>query len=65
MFIPCSDKHFYWANIRLFVNNILTVQTHNVRNILLTADYFNNIAFILVAKINATKNFFFEKMETN
>ena len=33
--IPCSDRHFYCVNIRLFVYNILCVQTENI-NIFLT-----------------------------
>ena len=32
-----SDWHFYEVNIRLFMNNILSVQTHAIRNISLTA----------------------------
>ena len=32
-FILCSDRHFYWDNIRLFEYNILSVQTYNIRNI--------------------------------
>ena len=42
-----------------FVNNILSVQAHNIRNIHLTAgkqySCFNNIVFILVAKISSKK----------
>ena len=33
--IPYSDRHFYSFNIRLFVNNIFSVQTENI-NIFLT-----------------------------
>ena len=49
------------------MNNILCVQTHNIRNIFVTAvvnktaDCFNKIVFILVAKINSKK--VCEKME--
>ena len=46
-----------------YVNNILSVQTHNIRNILLTADCFNNIVFILVTKSSSKK--VCEKMEDN
>ena len=58
-------------NIRLFVNNILSVQTHNIRNIFFlqlvnkTAAYFSNFVFFffLVAKIILKK--VGEKMENN
>ena len=30
-----SDRYFYYVNIRLFVNNILNVHTHNIRKIFL------------------------------
>ena len=48
--------------------NILSVQTHNIRNIFWqlvnkTADCFNSIVFILVAKISSRK--VCEKMENN
>ena len=33
----CSDRHFYSINIRLYVYNILSVHTHKIRNIFLTA----------------------------
>ena len=55
------------ADIRLFEYNILSVQTHIICNIFLTAgkiktvNSFNNIAFILVAKISSRK--VYEKME--
>ena len=68
MFILCSDRQFCEVNIRLFVYNILSVQTHNIRNIfwqlvIKTADCFNNIVFILVAKINS--KIVCEKMDNN
>ena len=43
--ILCSDRHFYQVNIRLFVYNILSVQTHNIRNIFLTAGKQNTWLF--------------------
>ena len=55
--------------IRLFVNNIFSVQTPNIRNFFFgqlvnkTADCFNNIVFILVAKISSKK--VCEKMVNN
>ena len=64
--ILCSDSHFYCVNIGLFVNNILSVQTHNICNIFLTADKqnsLNNTVFILVAKISSKK--VCEKFENN
>ena len=66
--ILCSDRNFYEVNIRLFVNNILSVQTYNIGNIFLqlvnkTADCFNNIVFILLAKISFKIDC--EKMENN
>ena len=50
------------------MNNILSVQTYNIRNIFWqlvnkTTDRFNNIVFILVAKISFKK--VCEKMENN
>ena len=42
--ILCSDRHFYWVNnIRLFEYIILTVQTHNIRNIFLKAGQQNSL----------------------
>ena len=29
----CSDRHFYWFNIPLLEYKIISVQTHNIRNI--------------------------------
>ena len=57
----CSVVQTGIINNRLFVNNTLSVQTHNICNIYLTAgknktaDCFNNIVFILVAKISSKK----------
>ena len=40
-----SDRYFYWVNIGVFEYNILSVQTHNVRNISLTIDQQNSWLF--------------------
>ena len=48
---PCSGRHFYCGNIRLFVNNIFCIQTENI-NIFLTAGKQNRWLFEL------TRNFF-------
>ena len=34
--IPYSDRHFFKFNIRLFVNNIFSVQTENINIFFLT-----------------------------
>ena len=55
-----SWRNIYKVNIHLFMYNILSVQTHNINNIFWqqvnkTADCFNNIVFILMAKISFKK----------
>ena len=54
--ILCSDTHFYYGNIRLFVNNIFRVQTENInifwQMVNKTADCFNYIVFISFVKID-------------
>ena len=63
-----SWRNIYKVNIHLFMYNILSVQTHNINNIFWqqvnkTADCFNNIVFILMAKISSKK--VCEKLENN
>ena len=44
--ILCSDRHFYHRTLySLFVNNILSVQTHNIRNYFLPAGKQNSWLF--------------------
>ena len=56
-FIPYSDRHFYQFNIRLFVNNILSVQTVNI-NVLLTDGKQNSWLFtwLICVKILSSNN---------
>ena len=63
-YVCMLDRHLYWVNIRLFEYNILSVQTHNIRIICLTASCCNNIVFVWVAKTGTaydSKNGFSKK----
>ena len=66
--ILCSDRHFNYVNIRLFVYNILSVHTHNTRLGNIYLDSWSTKHLILPTTLFLIKISFkkvFKKMENN